>query len=115
MKEKARIHAGLPEGFDEELETRYAPLNKEVTLRERLYQQHSFIAGYKEREKEEWISVEDKKTPDYDGDYLCMIKELQECGNVWEYQQVIHCLWNKWNIKNNQSVTHWKPLTPPKQ
>ena len=55
-----------------------------------------------------WISTE--TMPDYDGRYLCYIKQVQECDNVWEYQAVRDCTINLWSTLANETITHWMPL-----
>ncbi len=61
-------------------------------------------------ERQQWISIEDKM-PDYDGDYLCSIKNPQPCGNIWKYCKVVNCSMNKWIIEDDgETVTHWMPL-----
>jgi hypothetical protein len=63
---------------------------------------------------EGWVIVGDGM-PEYDGDYLCFINQPQECGNVWQYQQVIKCVMNNWVTDFNETVTHWRylPSAPP--
>ena len=65
--------------------------------------------------EKDWISVKDR-LPEYDGEYLCLLIEPQECANEWEIHQVVSNRMNKWIVKSNQTVTHWMQLpAPPKQ
>jgi len=59
-----------------------------------------------------WISVE-RDSPDYDGDYLCAVIEIEPCGTKYIRKKVIQCLFNNWVVNHNQIVTHWQPLPLP--
>lgn len=60
--------------------------------------------------------IKSNEMPDYDGYYLCYIKRKNECGTVSEYQDVVVCRFNEWQIDENEKVTHWQPLPDmPKQ
>lgn len=58
---------------------------------------------------EKWI-LDKEKMPDFDGDYLCNISQLQPCGNVWNYYKVVNCKNNEWNIEIDEIVLSWKKL-----
>lgn len=58
-----------------------------------------------------WVAT--SKMPEFDGLYLCYIKQPQECGNVWEYCKVVDCNYNKWIVQTNEEVTHWRSLPEP--
>jgi hypothetical protein len=47
-------------------------------------------------------------TPDFDGSYLCIVREKQECGTIWEFHRVVECCINKWVEKNE--VIAWMKL-----
>lgn len=60
----------------------------------------------------EWISVA-QATP-YDGMYLCLVEQTQQCGTIWKVQKVMQNLFNNWVVNHNEKITHWMPLpTPP--
>lgn len=49
--------------------------------------------------------------PDYDGQYLVLIQQKQECGNIWKYQKVIECFMKKWVLEyESEDVIGWKKL-----
>lgn len=56
----------------------------------------------------EWRGI-DEQTP-HDGDYLCLVKQKQECDAVWIRQRVVQNLFNNWAVNHNEEVTHWMPL-----
>ena len=60
----------------------------------------------------EWISVEEKPTPDFDGDYLCEVQIKQECGNIWTRCKVRQCVMNNWVLFDNEVIVSWQPLPP---
>lgn len=68
-------------------------------------------------EREAWISVE-TKTPDYDGEYLCVCHEVEECGEEYDRIKIAELYMNEWQNRFNSKtsiVTHWQPLpNPPK-
>lgn len=49
--------------------------------------------------------------PDFDGKYLVLIEQEQECGNIWKYQQVVDCIMNNWVLKDKENVIGWKYLS----
>jgi len=49
--------------------------------------------------------------PEFDGKYLVLIEQEQECGNVWKYQQVVECIMNNWILKDKEKVVGWKYLS----
>jgi hypothetical protein len=51
-----------------------------------------------------------KGMPEFDGKYLVLIEQEQECKNVWQYQEVVDCIFNNWVLKHNQKVIGWKKL-----
>ena len=57
-----------------------------------------------------WIDVSEQPTPDFDGEYLCVLEIEQECKNVWIRQAVVECIFNNWRVKSNQKVIKWQPL-----
>lgn len=54
-----------------------------------------------------------ERMPEYDGQYLCFVRHPQECRNVLEYQLVIDCTMNLFDVKNRERVTHWMELPLP--
>lgn len=60
-------------------------------------------------EADDWISVSDK-LPEFDGKYLCVINQTQECKNTWVYQKVVDMIFSNWILIHNESVTHWQSL-----
>lgn len=56
-----------------------------------------------------WISIKDE-SPAFDGSYLAMISEPQECGNTHYYQEVVSNVFNSWILKDKQELTHWMEL-----
>lgn len=48
--------------------------------------------------------------PNYDGEYLCNIAQVQPCGTVWNYYKVVPCRNNKWHIGYDEIVLSWKEL-----
>ena len=59
-------------------------------------------------------NVNSNEMPQFDGDYLCWINELQECGAIHEYYKVVTCQNNIWLVGVLQFVKAWKelPLVP---
>ena len=53
-----------------------------------------------------------KGMPEFDGKYLVLIEQVQECENVLKYQEVVNCLFNNWVLKHNEKVVGWKKLLP---
>jgi hypothetical protein len=49
--------------------------------------------------------------PDFDGKYLVLIEQEQDCGNIWQYQQVVDCIMNTWILKDKEKVIGWKYLS----
>ena len=49
--------------------------------------------------------------PEFDGKYLVLIEQEQECKNVWKYQEVVDCIFNNWVLKDKQKVIGWKKLS----
>lgn len=50
--------------------------------------------------------------PDFDGQYLVLIHQKQECGNVWKYQKVIECFMNRWVVEDEtKDIVGWKYLS----
>ncbi len=50
--------------------------------------------------------------PDYDGQYLVLIHQKQDCGNVWKYQKVIECFMNRWVVEDeSEDIVGWKQLS----
>ena len=87
-----------------------------------------FVDGYTDRHIEAWEhdnqlsaplsedSEWDTGMPLYDGDYLCSVIEIEDCGEKYTRLKVIECFFNNWVVKSNQTVTHWQTLpSPPKQ
>ena len=70
------------------------------------------IEAYHNQFDSKWISIEDKPTPDFDGEYLCVVLESEECGQTYFRQRVMQCLFNIWVVKFNQSVIAWMKLPP---
>jgi len=48
--------------------------------------------------------------PELDGNYLCMIERVNECGTTSKYQQVIQYSMNIWILKDKEKVLKWKKL-----
>ena len=65
------------------------------------------------KDENKWISVEDKPTPDYDGDYLATVIETEHCGATYFRVKVIQCLINLWILKDNQDLVLWRNLPKP--
>lgn len=62
--------------------------------------------------RQSFTLVKDKPTPDYDGQYLVAIEQVQECGNIWKYQKVIECFMNRWVVEDEtENVIAWKELS----
>lgn len=58
-----------------------------------------------------WIDVKEQPTPDFDGEYLCLLEIKQECHNVWKVQRVVNCVFNRWVLTGlSEKITHWQPL-----
>jgi hypothetical protein len=53
-----------------------------------------------------------KGMPEFDGKYLVLIEQEQECGNVWKYQRVVDCQFNNWILIHNEKAVGWKKLLP---
>jgi len=70
------------------------------------------MEAYHNQFESKWISIEDKPTPDFDGEYLCVVLESEECGQTYFRQRVMQCLFNIWVVKFNQSVIAWMKLPP---
>lgn len=53
------------------------------------------------------------KMPDYDGQYLVLIHEKQDCGNVWKFWKVIECFMNMWVVDDeSHEIIKWEYLPP---
>ena len=65
----------------------------------------------KDKEIPKWIPVTTK--PEFDGDYLCLVMETEQCGATYTKQRVLCNSFNTWMTLSNQSVLFWMPL--PKQ
>jgi len=48
--------------------------------------------------------------PELDGDYLCVIERVNECGTS-KHQQVVRCSMNIWILKDKEKVIKWKELS----
>ena len=59
-----------------------------------------------------WVAAAEK-SPDYDGDYLCFVYQVQECGEIWKLQMVITNQFNEWLIQDNETVVAWANLPQP--
>ena len=59
-----------------------------------------------------WV-VAAEKSPDYDGDYLCFVHQVQECGAIWKLRKVVTNQFNQWLIGNNETVIAWANLPQP--
>jgi len=68
--------------------------------------QYQAVCAENERLRSVWRYVETEMPP-HDGDYLCTVRLLQECGSVWIRQEVIWCSMNQFP----ERVIAWKPLT----
>jgi hypothetical protein len=51
-----------------------------------------------------------QELPEFDGSYLCLIKDPQQCGNTWYYFEVVRMHMAKWMVQENQTVIYWQPL-----
>ena len=40
--------------------------------------------------------------PEFDGRYLVLIEQEQECKNTWIIQEVADCIFNNWLLKDKQ-------------
>ena len=49
--------------------------------------------------------------PEFDGKYLVLIEQEQECKNVWKCQEVVDCIFNNWVLKDKQKVVGWRKLS----
>ncbi len=67
-----------------------------------------FVVG-KLNKLEETIEWHKNGMPDYDGPYLVLIHEKQDCGNVWRFYKVIECFMNQWCV-SNLFLNSFKPL-----
>tara|TARA_R110000851_G_C12899188_1_gene547988 strand:+ start:212 stop:568 length:357 start_codon:yes stop_codon:yes gene_type:complete len=45
-----------------------------------------------------------------DGDYLCEIEVIEECGEVYQRQRVVSNEINQWMIGDNEKVIYWRRL-----
>lgn len=93
------------------IEISYLELGDEVQLI-RPSEAIEAIEAYHNQFESKWISIEDKPTPDFDGEYLCVVLESEECGQTYFRQRVMQCLFNIWVVKFNQSVIAWMKLPP---
>lgn len=59
-----------------------------------------------------WVAASEKP-PDYDGDYLCFVHQVQECGAIWKLQMVVTNQFNEWLIEPNETVIAWASLPQP--
>lgn len=48
--------------------------------------------------------------PEFDGKYLVIIEQKQDCGNIWKYHQVVDCIMNNWVLKGKENVVGWRYL-----
>lgn len=59
-----------------------------------------------------WVAASEK-SPDYDGDYLCFMHQVRECGAIWKLQLVVTNQFNNWLIEQNETVIAWASLPQP--
>ena len=65
--------------------------------------------------EKELVWMELPNTPNFDGDYLCIISRLNECGTTKIFQKVVYLDMNKWSgLGENETVTHFTRLVYPK-
>ncbi|MGG5486242.1 DUF551 domain-containing protein [Gaetbulibacter sp. PBL-D1] len=57
----------------------------------------------------EWINV-NNKMPEYDGQYLCVVHEIEECGAEYNRIKVMTQHMAIFVENHNQRVTHWMTL-----
>jgi hypothetical protein len=56
----------------------------------------------------EWISVE--IMPEFDGEYLCVVHEVEECGAEYNRIKVMEHHMASFIVSANQKVTHYMKL-----
>jgi hypothetical protein len=54
----------------------------------------------------DWVAAS-KMTPEFDGNYLCYINKLQDCGNIWRYYKTVHLDQAKWVLEQGEQVIYW--------
>lgn len=59
-------------------------------------------------EFENWKSCDDK--PEFDGMYLCAVKEIEPCNTEWVRHRIIQLHFNVWMTLDNQTVLSWMEL-----
>jgi hypothetical protein len=67
-------------------------------------------------DEKQLLWIESPIMPDFDGEYLCIISKLNDCGTIKLFQKVISCQNNKWvGIDvGKETLTHFTKLVYPK-
>ena len=59
-----------------------------------------------------WIKTDDFR-PEYDGRYLAHIVTKEDCGNFTKRLDIVYFGYAKWQLKENERITHWMIVYPP--
>ena len=74
------------------------------TLKRKLKDEKKFIEGIEDNVPY-WNAAEDK--PEFDGMYLCAVREVETCGTIWIRHKIIQLHFNNWLTLDNQEVLEW--------
>jgi len=77
------------------------------TLRRKLKDEKKFIEGIEDNVPY-WNAAEDK--PEFDGMYLCAVREVEPCKTIWIRHKIVQSHFNVWIVLENQEVLEWMRL-----
>lgn len=77
------------------------------TLKRKLKDEKKFIEDIEDNVPY-WNAAEDK--PEFDGMYLCAVREVETCGTIWIRHKIIQLFFNHWLTLDNQEVLEWMRL-----
>jgi len=77
------------------------------TLKRKLKDEKKFIEDIEDNVPY-WNASEDK--PEFDGMYLCTVREVEPCGTIWIRHKIVQLHFNMWLTLENQEVLEWMRL-----
>lgn len=77
------------------------------TLKRKLKDEKKFIEGIEDNVPY-WNAAEDK--PEFDGMYLCAVREVEPCNATYIRHKIIQLHFNHWLTLDNQEVLEWMRL-----